>query len=442
MEAQEQRSVGARTIVAVGIGNFVEWFDFIVYAYLATIIGTVFFPSDDPTIELLSAFAVFGVAYFMRPLGGFFFGPLGDRIGRQPVLAFVIILMSFASFIIGLLPGYATIGIWAPILLVIARLLQGFSAGGEWGGGATFLAEYSSDEQRGFGTSWLEFTVLLGLAAGSGLVALLTSALSEDAMLSWGWRIPFLIAGPLGLIGLYIRSKLEETPEFRELQNSREADQNSEEAVQTSQVRSYAQNWKPILQIVGIAVLQNVAFYIVLTYLQTYLSGQGSLSVSSASIAGTITILITAALIPPLGALSDRVGRKPMLMGSCIGFVVLSYPLFVLMGAGSPTLAILAQIALGIVLAFFLSTTVAFSTELFQTQVRYGGYSIGYNISVAIFGGLTPFFATLLITVTGNPLAPAFYLMAGALVTLIVIATIKETFPGTLRKGSEARQRS
>lgn len=424
MEAQVQRSLGPRTIVAVGIGNFVEWFDFVVYAYLATIIGAVFFPTDDPTVELLSAFAVFGVAYFMRPLGGFFFGPLGDRIGRQPVLALVVILMSFASFIIGLLPGYATIGIWAPILLVIARLLQGFSVGGEWGGGASFLAEHSSDEQRGFGTSWLEFTVLLGLAAGSAIVALLTSVLSEAAMLSWGWRIPFLIAGPLGLIGLYIRLKLEETPEFRAIQNS-------EEAVQTSQVKSYAQSWKPILQIVGIAILQNVGFYIVLTYLQSYLSGQGSLSAAGAAVSGTVTILVTAALIPPLGALSDRVGRKPMLMGSCIGFVVLSYPLFALMGVGSPPLAILAQIALGIVLAFFLSTTVAFSTELFQTQVRYGGYSIGYNISVAIFGGLTPFFATYLVEATGNPLAPAFYLMAAAAATLIVIATIKETFPGT-----------
>jgi MFS transporter, MHS family, proline/betaine transporter len=211
-----------RATIGASIGNLVEWFDFAVYGYLATTLAVVFFPSGNPTASLLSTFAVFAAAFFVRPLGGLFFGPLGDRIGRQRVLATVIILMSLATFAIGLLPGYATIGIWAPLLLVVCRLLQGFSAGGEFGGGATFLAEYSPDDRRGYMVSWLEFSTLIGFILGSGSVLVMNSALGEDAMIAWGWRIPFLIAGPLGIVGLYIRLRLEDTPEFRALESTGE----------------------------------------------------------------------------------------------------------------------------------------------------------------------------------------------------------------------------
>jgi MHS family proline/betaine transporter-like MFS transporter len=219
-EVEEQTVL--RAITGASIGNLVEWFDFAVYGYLATYIAANFFPSNNPTASLLSTFAVFAAAFFVRPLGGIFFGPLGDRIGRQRVLATVIILMSVATFAIGLLPTYATIGVLAPILLVVARLLQGFSAGGEFGGGATFLAEYSPDDRRGFLVSWLEFSTLIGFILGSGVVLVLNSSLGEDAMTAWGWRIPFLIAGPLGAVGLYIRLRLEDTPEFRALESTGE----------------------------------------------------------------------------------------------------------------------------------------------------------------------------------------------------------------------------
>ena len=219
---QVEQGMLRRAMLGASVGNCVEWFDFAVYGYLAATLGAVFFPSEDPTISLLSSFAVFGVAFFMRPLGGFFFGPLGDRIGRQRTLAAVIILMSASTFVIAFLPGYAAIGIWAPILLVAARLLQGFSVGGEFGGASAFLAEYSPDERRGYLVSWIEFSAVGGFFLGSASVLLLTATIGEDALGSWGWRIPFLLAGPLGLIGLYIRLRVEDTPEFRALERSGE----------------------------------------------------------------------------------------------------------------------------------------------------------------------------------------------------------------------------
>jgi MHS family proline/betaine transporter-like MFS transporter len=416
-----------RAIVGASVGNTVEWFDFAVYGYLAVTLGAVFFPSEDPTISLLSSFAVFGVAFVMRPLGGLFFGPLGDRIGRQRTLATVIILMSVSTFVIALLPGYATIGIWAPILLVAARLLQGFSAGGEFGGASAFIAEYSPDNRRGFLVSWLEFSTLIGFILGSTSVLVLSSVLSDDALTSWGWRIPFLLAGPLGLIGLYIRLRLDDTPEFRALESAGEVSQSPFKETIT-------QNWRPILQVAGLVIIQNAGFYIVLTYMQTYITEQLGFSTTSASLSTVLTLLVGMALIPPLGALSDRVGRKPVLMASCVGFVVLTYPLFLLLNAGSLAGAIAAHVALGALLAVYLSTTIAALTELFPTRVRYGGFSIGYNVSVAIFGGAAPFLATYLISVTGNPLSPAFYLIAAAIATALTLLTIKETARTPLRK--------
>ena len=424
---QVEQGMLRRAMLGASVGNCVEWFDFAVYGYLAATLGAVFFPSEDPTISLLSSFAVFGVAFFMRPLGGFFFGPLGDRIGRQRTLAAVIILMSASTFVIAFLPGYAAIGIWAPILLVAARLLQGFSVGGEFGGASAFLAEYSPDERRGYLVSWIEFSAVGGFFLGSASVLLLSATIGEDALGSWGWRIPFLLAGPLGLIGLYIRLRVEDTPEFRALERSGE--------VSGSPFReTITQNWRPILQVIGLVIIQNAGFYIVLTYMPTYFSEQLGFSSTASALSSVFTLLVAMALIPPLGALSDRVGRKPLLAASCVGFALLSYPLFLLMNQGNLVGAVLSHVALGALLAVFLSATIAALAELFPTRVRYGGFSIGYNISVAIFGGAAPFFATYLISLTGNPLSPAFYLIAAAVASLITIATIVETARTPLKK--------
>ena len=346
------------------------------------------------------------------------------------MLATVIVLMSLSTFVIGLLPSYATIGVLAPLLLVIARCLQGFSAGGEFGGASTFLAEYSPDERRGFLVSWLEFSTLIGFALGSVLVLFLTTVLPEDALISWGWRIPFLLAGPLGIVGLYIRLRLEDTPEFKALEESGE--------VSNSPFReTFVENWKQILQVGGLVIIQNIGFYVVLSYMTTYFQDPLGFSPTAASLSTTITLLVGMALIPPLGALSDRVGRKPLLLASCIGYALLTYPLFLLLNMGSLFAAIVAHVALGALLAVFISTSIAALTELFPTRVRYGGFSIGYNFSVAIFGGSSPYLAQYLVSTTGNSLSPAFIVIIGALATLLVVLTLRETAGTDLLKTQE-----
>ncbi len=425
----EQTSL-RRAIVGASIGNTVEWFDFATYNFLAVTLAVVFFPPGNPTAALLSTFAIFAAAFFVRPLGGLFFGPLGDRLGRQRVLATVIILMSLSTFVIGLLPPYATIGVWAPLLLVVARCVQGFSAGGEFGGASTFLAEYSPDERRGFLVSWLEFSTLIGFVLGSTLVLFLTTVLPEDAMISWGWRIPFLLAGPLGIVGLYIRLRLEDTPEFRALEETGEVSQSPFR-------ETLVENWKQILQVGGLVIIQNIGFYVVLSYMTTYFQDPLGFSPTAASLSTTITLLVGMALIPPLGALSDRVGRKPLLLASCIGYVVLTYPLFLLLNMGNLVAAVAAQVALGALLAVFISTSIAALTELFPTRVRYGGFSIGYNFSVAIFGGSSPYLAQYLVSTTGDPLSPAFIVIGGAIATLLVVLTVRETAGTDLLKTQE-----
>jgi MHS family proline/betaine transporter-like MFS transporter len=409
-----------KAVVAAAIGNAVEWYDFAVYGFLATFIALNFFPSDDPTVSLLSTFAVFAAAFFARPLGGLFFGPLGDRIGRQRVLATVILLMSASTFFIGLLPNYHQVGILAPTLLVVLRCLQGFSAGGEYGGGAAFLAEYAPDERRGFIVSFLVWSVIIGFLLGSTTATVLSSVISEQAMNVWGWRIPFLLAGPLGLIGLYIRLRLEDTPDFRELESAGE--------VARSPLReTIAENWVPILQIAGLVIIHNVGFYTVFTYLPVYFTTELGFSTTASFASTTVAGLVALALIPPLGALSDRMGRKPLLISSCVLFAVLTYPLFLLMNTGNLAAAIVAHVGLAAIESLFVCCSLAAGAELFATRVRYGGFSIGYNFSVAIFGGTAPYIATFLVSRTGNPLSPAYYVILAAVLTLVTILTMRET---------------
>src|SRR5215212_8245745 len=416
---QVEQSSLRRAILGASIGNTVEWFDFATYNFLAVTLAAVFFPPDDPAAALLSTFAIFAAAFFVRPLGGLFFGPLGDKIGRQRVLATVIILMSLSTFVIGLLPSYATIGVWAPLLLVVARCLQGFSAGGEFGGASTFLAEYSPDDRRGFLVSWLEFSTLIGFVLGSVLVLCLSTALSEDALISWGWRIPFLLAGPLGIVGLYIRLRLDDTPQFAELSKSRlVAKSPLREAVRTA--------WRSILQVIGVMVIFNIGYYVVFTYLPTYFIKTLHFTKTDAFTSVTLASLTALILILPLAALSDRVGRRPMLIAGAIAFAVLGYPLFLLLNSGSLVAAVAAHCTLAVIEAVYVSAAVAAGVELFATRVRYSGFSIGYNICVAAFGGTTPYVVTWLTAETGNHVAPAYYVVAAAVVSLLTILTIPE----------------
>jgi MHS family proline/betaine transporter-like MFS transporter len=422
-----------RAIGASAIGNVMEWYDYGVYSYAVAPIGRVFFPAQSATAELLSTFGVLAVSFAVRPFGGFFFGPLGDRIGRQRVLATTIITMACATFVIGLLPSYAQVGVWAPIPLVLARLVQGFSTGGEYGGAATFMSEYAPDHRRGFLTSFLEFGTLAGYVLGAGFVTALTLALPGRAMDSWGWRVPFLIALPLGLVGLYLRLKLEDTPVFRDLRDTGN--------VSRSPLReTVTRAWPSILALIGVVILLNVADYTLLTYMPSYLSQVLHIGEAASLLIVIAVMLVMMAVITGVGALSDRVGRRPVLLASAICFVLFSYPAFWLISRGHVGYTIVGVLVLGIFLVMYLGTEPATLPALFPAQYRYGGFAIGYNLSTAAFGGTAPLVITYLVAVTGNDYMPAFYLMAAALVSIGPILSIPETarasIAGTGRPGT------
>lgn len=400
-----------RVILGGAVGNFIEWFDYGIYGYMAVTIGKVFFPSTDPTASLLASFAVFGSAFVVRPLGGAFFGALGDRLGRRRVLALVIALMSGATVAAGFLPSYAAIGVAAPAILVLLRLLQGFSAGGEFGGAVAFVGEHAPPRRRGLMVSWLEWSSMLAQLATLGLVALLTYLLAPAGMTAWGWRIPFLLALPLGLISLYIRLQLEETPAFRSLAQQ-------DETSKVPFLVTVTKKWRTMLLCAGIIMIKAVGVYTCITYMPTYMSQTLELSPSLSFVPTVIGLCVMLLLIPVMGALSDRVGRKPVFVGACAGFVVLTYPAFLLMSV-SVAGAIAAVVVLLVIFSGIYGTSAAVMIELFPTSVRYSGASIPYNVSVAAFGGSAPFIATLLISVTGSELSPALYVIAAAVLSLI-----------------------
>ncbi|MFF4757284.1 glycine betaine/L-proline transporter ProP [Streptomyces sp. NPDC001292] len=400
-----------RAVKAAALGNAMEWFDFGVYSYIAVTLGKVFFPSGNPTAQLLSTFGAFAAAFLVRPLGGMVFGPLGDRIGRQKVLALTMIMMAVGTFAIGLIPSYATIGVGAPLLLLAARLVQGFSTGGEYAGASTFIAEFAPDKRRGFLGSWLEFGTLAGYVGGAGLVTLMTALLPSDQMTSWGWRIPFLIAGPMGVIGLYLRMRLEETPAF-----AAEAATCESNRPKVPLREMIAGQWKALLLCVGLVLVFNVTDYMLLSYMPSYLTSVLKYDETH----GLLVVLCVMALMmivqPFVGALTDRVGRRPVIAAGCAGFLFLSVPALLLIRQGSLAAVGLGMAALGLLLVCFTAAMPSALPALFPTRVRYGSLSIGFNISVSLFGGTTPLVVTALIGATGNLMMPAYYMMAASLI--------------------------
>ncbi|MEV5881366.1 glycine betaine/L-proline transporter ProP [Streptomyces sp. NPDC052020] len=411
-----------RAVKAAALGNAMEWFDFGVYSYIAVTLGKVFFPSGNPTAQLLSTFGAFAAAFLVRPLGGMIFGPLGDRVGRQKVLALTMIMMAAGTFAIGLIPSYASIGVWAPVLLLAARLVQGFSTGGEYAGASTFIAEYAPDKRRGFLGSWLEFGTLAGYIGGAGLVTLMTALLPADDLTSWGWRIPFLIAGPMGLIGLYLRMRLEETPAF-----AAEVEKAESERPKVPLRDMITGQWKALLLCVGLVLVFNVTDYMLLSYMPSYLTSELKYDETH----GLLVVLGVMALMmvvqPFAGALTDRVGRRPVIAAGCVGFLLLSVPALLLIREGSLLAVGLGMAALGLLLVCFTSAMPAALPALFPTRVRYGSLSIGFNVSVSLFGGTTPLVVTALIGATGNLMMPAYYMMAAAVVGGVAVWFMTES---------------
>ncbi|GBQ24586.1 alpha-ketoglutarate/sugar transporter [Acetobacter estunensis NRIC 0472] len=418
-----------RAVGAAALGNAMEWFDFGVYGYIAVTLGKVFFPSDDAMVRLIATFATFTVAFLVRPIGGAVFGPLGDRYGRQKVLATTMILMALGTFSIGLIPSYGRIGVGAPLLLLLARLVQGFSTGGEYGGAATFIAEYSTDRNRGLMGSWLEFGTLAGYVAGAGVVTALQLTLDETAMVSWGWRIPFLIAGPLGLLGLYMRMKLEETPAFQAYAVEAE----KRELEKPGWRELLVVHWRQLLKCIGLVLVFNVTDYMLLTYIPSYMT----VTLNYPESKGLILIIIVMLMMMPLnvvgGYFSDRLGRRPMIIGACLALLVLAIPCFHLIRSGNDMLIFTGLMLLGLALVCFTSSMPSTLPALFYTPIRYTALSVAFNVSVSLFGGTTPLVTAWLVKTTGQLDMPAWYLMAAAVVGAVTMLTVKETARMPLR---------
>ncbi|QHG85752.1 glycine betaine/L-proline transporter ProP [Xanthomonas sp. NCPPB 1638] len=419
------RGMLRKAVGAAALGNAMEWFDFGVYGYLAVTLGQVFFPASNPTAQLIATFATFTVAFLVRPIGGMVFGPLGDRYGRQKVLAATMILMALGTFSIGLIPSYASIGLWAPALLLIARLLQGFSTGGEYGGAATFIAEYATDRHRGLMGSWLEFGTLGGYIAGAATVTALHMRLTPAQMLDWGWRVPFLIAGPLGLLGLYMRMKLEETPAFRAY--TKQSEQRERQTAGLGLMTLLRLHWPQLLKCVGLVLVFNVTDYMLLTYMPSYLS----VTMGYAQSKGLLLIILVMLVMMPLnivgGLFSDRLGRRPMIIGACVALFVLAIPCLLLIGSGHDGLIFAGLMLLGLALVCFTSSMPSTLPALFYTPVRYSALSIAFNVSVSLFGGTTLLVTAWLVERTGDALVPAYYLMGAAVIGLVTMLFVRET---------------
>lgn len=410
-----------RAVKAAALGNAMEWFDFGVYSYIAVTLGKVFFPSGNPTAQLLSTFGAFAAAFLVRPLGGLVFGPLGDRVGRQKVLAVTMIMMAVGTFAIGLIPSYATIGVGAPLLLLAARLVQGFSTGGEYAGATTFIAEYAPDKKRGFLGSWLEFGTLAGYIGGAGLVTLMTALLSSDDLTAWGWRIPFLIAGPMGIIGLYLRMRLEETPAFAAEVAKAEA---ARPKVPLREM--ITGQWKSLLLCMALVLVYNVTDYMLLSYMPSYFTSELKYDETHGLLVVLAVMVLMMVVQPFAGALTDRIGRRPVIAAGCAGFLFLSVPALLLIRQGSLLAVGLGMGALGLLLVCFTAAMPAALPALFPTRVRYGSLSVGFNVSVSLFGGTTPLVVTALIGATGNMMMPAYYMMAAAVVGGVAVWRMSE----------------
>ena len=418
-----------RVVRAAFVGTIVEWFDFAIYGFMATYIAAAFFVSSSPASGVLETFAVFAVAFALRPLGGAFFGRLGDRIGRKRVLAVTVLLMSASTAAIGFIPTAASIGVAAPVLLVVARCLQGFSAGGEYAGATIYVVEESPAGRRARNSSFMPAATFLSFALAAGLGALLTTVLSPAAMASWGWRILFLVPIPLGAVAFYIRSRLQESPEFVALAESQQ------DRVQVSWSEVLRSQATQMIRLGGFIMLTALSFYIFSTYMSTFLTTVAGLPKQSALWSNLIALTVATAMAPVAGRICDRVGRRKMMIFAAGSLAVLVVPAYALASMGTIGTAVLGQLLMAIGAVSANVVTSVLLSEMFPTNVRYSASAICYNVTYAVFGGTAPFLATWLIITTGSSFAPAIYVVVVAVLALLVtIFAIRETAGLPLRR--------
>ncbi|AUL48761.1 MFS permease [Bordetella trematum] len=417
-----------KAVTAAALGNAMEWFDFGVYGFVAYALGKVFFPDASPAVQTIAALGTFSVPFLVRPLGGLFFGVMGDRFGRQKVLSLTIIIMAISTFCIGLIPSYAAIGLWAPILLLLCKLAQGFSVGGEYTGAAIFVAEYAPDRQRGFLGSWLDFGSIAGFVLGAGLVVLLQTILGEQTFLDWGWRVPFFVAGPLGLLGLYLRHAAEETPAFtQQLERMEKEDRDAiQERPSISFREIFSKYRKPLMICIGMVLVTNITYYMLLTYLPTYLSSSLGYSEEHGVLIIVVVMIGMLFVQPVVGFFSDKIGRKPFLVVGSVGLLVAAIPAFHFIGSDNTGLIFLGLLMLAVLLNCLTGVMASTLPALFPTRIRYSALAGSFNVAI-IIAGLTPTAAAWLVEDTGNLLMPAYYLMIAAVVGLVTSFFLPET---------------
>jgi MHS family proline/betaine transporter-like MFS transporter len=418
-----QQAGTRRAVTAAVVGNVLEWYDFAVYAYVAVYLSRKFFPPGDEVTALLSTFLAYGLGFAARPLGGIIIGRIGDTHGRKVALLITIGLMAIGTVLIGILPTYQSIGVLAPLLLVFARLLQGFSAGGEWGSSTAYIVEWAPPGQRGFYGSFQQTSVVAGLLLGSGIAALFATILTSEQMDAWGWRVPFLIGGIIGPIGLWMRRTIDETPAY----------QKAAATAPTPEVDP-TPPWLTAAKAFGFTIVWTVCFYVLLNYMPTYTQKYLKLSASAALWSNTIGLLALVVCIPLMGKLSDIYGRKPLLLACCVAYIVLPYPIFsFLLSGASLTSLIIVQILFAVLISMFSGPGPAAIAEMFPTRSRSTWMTTGYALAVAIFGGFAPFISVWLIDRFNSPLAHTYYLIAAAIVSTAVIAAMRETAHEELR---------
>ncbi len=427
------RSIG-KVVFASLIGTATEWYDFFLYGSAAALVfGTLFFPSEDPVTGTLLAFGTYALGFFARPLGGVVFGHYGDRVGRKKMLVYSLLLMGVATFAIGLLPTYATIGIAAPLLLLLCRLLQGFAVGGEWGGAVLMAAEHGRDDQRGFWSSWPQAGVALGNLLATGVLWVLALVQSDAAFQAWGWRIAFLLSAVLVGVGLWVRLSIEESPVFQEAQKQIKDRKTEENHVPILEVfRKYP---REVFVAMGMRLAENTSYYIFTVIVITYV-----VEFAKADKGPVLTALLVGSAvhfcwIPIVGAISDRIGRRPLYFAGAVGVAVWAFVFFPLLNSGGQGAIILA-VVVGLMLhALMYSPQAAFFTELFGTSVRYTGASVGYQLASIGAGAVAPLIAVALLK-TGdgtNTTAVAWYVAVTSVLTVIAVAFAKETRSTSLR---------
>jgi len=417
----------ARKITLAGcVGIFAELYDNGIFGFMAGTLATVFFPDSANAVMLV--FVGYAISFFFRPLGGIICGHLGDRIGRQRMLVFVIMLISVATAAIGILPTFAAIGVAAPVLLILLRVFQGFSVGGEAAGAMTFLAEHAPEGKRGLYTSYAQVASFLSLLTGTLIAAALTSGLGADRMESWGWRIPFLLAVPLSVTGIYIRRRIQDTPNFIRLQEEGGLSRNP-----LKEAFSSPQHRRAMLLALFIPLMNGSGYYVLFAYMPTFMSKELAFGKVEGLLVTAASLVAISIAIPFMGSLSDKIGRKTVLMGSAIAMAIAGIPCYLLIGTGNVPLAVLGACVMAVIFAGHTGVIHILLVELFPTRVRYSAYGLGYNISAALFGGTAPLLMTYLIAETGNVNMPAFYAVLTAVGTLIAVSRVSDKAHEPLR---------